>query len=178
MRPSSSKFEHMRSGAERAAESHTEYASRMLAFKPPTTLAASMQQPASSQAAGAAGAAGAGAGNPFVPSGPQTGKVVSVDRSELFGTTHTVLRVLLDRGGERTIRVAANAGPVKVAMDLAEGDRVRLNPTGPQQWEWAKVVTRQWEHTPQSRGGSDTRNARAREREREDKHAAMLKPTP
>lgn len=143
----SSRNEHLRTDEQRAAESHTEYAARTLGFKPTSTLAQNMgggggQAAAASSTQGAPTAAAAGFA-PAAPSGPQTGKVVSITRAEVFGTTQTVLRVLLDKGGERTVRVNANEGPVKVAMDIAEGDQVRLNPTGPAQWEWAKVVAGQ-----------------------------------
>lgn len=141
----SSRTDHLRTDEQRAAESHTDYAARTLGFKPRDTLAQSMGGAAAAGAAAPSGTQGAttaaAAGfAPGAPSGPQTGKVVSVTRAEVFGTTQTILRVLLDKGGERTVRVNANEGPVKVAMDIAEGDQVRLNPTGPAQWEWAKVV--------------------------------------
>ena len=112
----------------------------MLGSKPTQTLAGSMQQPPQSQGEGGGVAAG-GKPNPFqANSGPQSGKVISVTRSEVFGSTRTVLRVLMDRGGERTVNADANSGNVKVAMDVAEGDAVKLVSTGPQHWEWAKVV--------------------------------------
>jgi hypothetical protein len=79
--------------------------------------------------------------NIFTPSAPQRGKVVSVTRSEVFGTTRTVLKVLMDKGGERTVH--ADGGAIKVAIDIDQGDVVQLTQTGHMQMEWTKVVAGQ-----------------------------------
>ncbi len=127
-----------KSDAERATESHTEFAARMLNSKPPTTLADSIS----------GGAAAAAGGNIFEQSqstnrGPSTGKVISVTRPEVFGPgtgTRTVMKVLLSRGGERTVTADANGGNTRIAAEIMEGDTVKLQQSGPSHWEWIKVV--------------------------------------
>jgi hypothetical protein len=77
------------------------------------------------------------------PTGPQTGKVLSVTRAEVFGAgtgARTVMKVLLDRGGERTITADPSSGNTRIAPEIAEGDQVKLQQSGPQHWEWIKVV--------------------------------------
>jgi len=124
--------------ADRATMSHTEFAARMLKPTAPQTLA--------SMTAAAAAAPSASQPNIYEqhrPSGPQTGKVLSITRPEVFGVgtgTRTVMKVLLDRGGERTVTADQNSGNTRVAPDIQEGDQVKLQPTGPQHWEWVRVV--------------------------------------
>ena len=76
---------------------------------------------------------------PVAPGVPQKGKVLSITRSNLFGSLRTVMRVQMERGGERNVQ-AEEHGNVRVAMDVEEGDTVQLTQTGPTQMEWTKVI--------------------------------------
>jgi len=96
-------------------------------------------------AAAPVGAPGSSSNGPFQP---QRGRVISISRQEIFGSTHTLMKVQLDKpgaiagsggGAERTIRADGHAGAVRIGMDIVEGDMVRLAQAGPSQVEWTKV---------------------------------------
>jgi hypothetical protein len=91
---------------------------------------------------GSAAAAG-GAKNVFAQTSnvPQKGKVLSVSRTEVFGQSRTTMKVLMDKGGERTVH--ADGSSIKVAPDVDVGDAVKLAQTGHMQMEWTKVIPRQ-----------------------------------